>query len=51
MSEKLKGCPHCGEEPMIDSDGLDWWVLCCNPHCQGIYKSKDKAVKAWNVRV
>lgn len=61
MSEKLKPCPFCGGEAVVechDEDyGDDWIVSCINldgeceitPHTK-FYETKQEAIEAWNRR-
>lgn len=57
MNEKLKPCPHCGEQASIEQAALGskkylvWWVRCklCGATTAS-HSSEQDAVKAWNRR-
>ena len=56
MTEDLKPCPFCGGKAILGIDENDrkrpYFVYCdkCN-NSTAFYKSKRKAVEAWNRRV
>jgi hypothetical protein len=44
-------CKRCKAEAVVEPTANGWCVICtCKPdkHSTGAYKSRDKAVKAWN---
>lgn len=62
MTEKLKPCPFCGEEPYLqfrESDktllDVEFYVECANPYC-GVepvtsgFETEEDAIAAWNRR-
>ena len=58
MSKKLKPCPFCGEEAVLDYfDDDEWYVYC--PNLEGdceirpstkFYQTKQEAIDVWNRR-
>ena len=53
MSDKLKPCPFCGGEAIIDGcDDTLWIVICkeCNASI-GYKETKEEAIEAWNKRI
>ena len=60
MNEKLKPCPHCGEQASIEQAALGskkylvWWVRCklcgATTASHGSEGGEENAVKAWNRR-
>lgn len=53
MSNKLKPCPFCGGEAIIDGcDDTLWIVICkeCNASI-GYKETKEEAIEAWNRRI
>ena len=53
MSDKLKPCPFCGGEAIIDGcDETLWIVICkeCNASI-GYKETKEEAIEAWNKRI
>lgn len=53
MSNKLKPCPFCGGEAIIDSFvGVGWIVICnkCDASI-GYKETEQEAIDAWNRRV
>ena len=53
MNDKLKPCPFCGGEAIIDGcDETLWIVICkeCNASI-GYKETKEEAIEAWNRRI
>ena len=64
MNNKLKPCPFCGGEPILDEDSVAFTnkpkscfqILCINRQC-GVHlktkwrETKQEAIEAWNRRV
>lgn len=53
MNDKLKPCPFCGGEAIIDGcDDTLWIVICkeCNASI-GYKETKEEAIEAWNWRI
>ena len=53
MDNKLKPCPFCGGEAIIDGcDDTLWIVICkeCNASI-GYKETKEEAIEAWNKRI
>ena len=54
MSEKIKPCPFCGNQPKtywdheceISQEGFN--IICCFAHAMGVYK--DEVIEKWNGR-
>ena len=54
MAEKLKPCPFCGKEPILEevkiANAKGYFVKCKCGTEQKLYKSKINAIKKWNRR-
>lgn len=54
MSEKLKECPFCGGECVLDEEEHCYEMMysaCCSGcHFHGTWTTADKAITAWNTR-
>lgn len=53
MNDKLKPCPFCGGEAIVDGcDDTLWIVICkeCNASI-GHKETKEEAIEAWNKRI
>jgi Lar family restriction alleviation protein len=50
MSDKLKPCPFCGNDPIgPEPADSDWWIEC--EHCEIVMDgSKAELIKRWNTR-
>lgn len=54
MAEKLKPCPFCGGEAVVDMDESwfwEWEVFCIKCGCAlGHFDTEEEAIERWNRR-
>ena len=51
MNDKLKPCPFCGGEAMIDDTQRFYWIICHKCGMQfGDYYNREDLIEDWNTR-
>lgn len=53
MSDKIKTCPFCGGDAVVDGCDATLWIVICTK-CKastGSQETKEEAIKIWNKNV